>query len=581
VPFPLHRAFTRLALLMLLATALVAMTAVTAQAATYNVTTQEDETPADPADCVAGGAPAGCSLREAVQAANLTTAADTINLPAGEYVLDNENDDPTDGSADLDVESLNTISTAAGALTILGADARTTTIRSGGFDAGGSPVNSRIFDIEGGTTFDPGGGCQNFSGGSLELRSVRLSRGADTNEGGAIDVNDGGNNCAGVATNDFDGKLTLRTVALTNNSARDEGGAIFNGGETAIFDSLIANNSSIGDNRGGGIRNDDSLTLTNTTISGNTVPGGAPGGGISISSDSIEEGAAGGESFGRTDATNVTIAYNDSSNNGGGVAADGFNSNDNVPQFFARNTIIAGNEAADTGDSCFGAGSFVSLGNNLEDGDTCGFTGPSDLSSTDAGLLPRANNGGSTDTIGLAAGSPARDAGTNDGCPATDQRGAARPQGARCDIGAFEATPVAAAPPTAAAGTTTTTTNTIGVPVLVAFPRLLPERVTARVTKTRTGSGLRLRTRGRVTPPRGLTPGEACQFGIVTVSVKSGTRTVSTRLAQLEEDCTFASSVVFRVRSRLGNRVLSVSARFIGNNRMLRRSAPRVNAGRP
>jgi large repetitive protein len=360
VPFPLHRGFTRLALLMLLATALVAMTAVTAQAATYNVTTQEDETPADPADCAAGGAPAGCSLREAVQAANLTTAADTINLPAGEYVLDNENDDPTDGSADLDVESLNTISTAAGALTILGADARTTTIRSGGFDAGGSPVNSRIFDIEGGTTFDPGGGCQNFSGGSLELRSVRLSRGADTNEGGAIDVNDGGNNCAGVATNDFDGKLTLRTVALTNNSARDEGGAIFNGGETAIFDSLIANNSSIGDNRGGGIRNDDSLTLTNTTISGNTVPGGAPGGGISISSDSIEEGAAGGESFGRTDATNVTIAYNDSSNNGGGVAADGFNSNDNVPQFFARNTIIAGNEAADTGDSCFGAGSFVS-----------------------------------------------------------------------------------------------------------------------------------------------------------------------------------------------------------------------------
>jgi uncharacterized repeat protein (TIGR01451 family) len=50
-------------------------------------------------------------------------------------------------------------------------------------------------------------------------------------------------------------------------------------------------------------------------------------------------------------------------------------------------------------------------------------------------------------------GSPAIDAGTNDGCPATDQRGVTRPQGPRCDIGAFERAvtpPPVPAPPAAA-----------------------------------------------------------------------------------------------------------------------------------
>ncbi|RME44389.1 MAG: PKD domain-containing protein, partial [Caldilineae bacterium] len=41
--------------------------------------------------------------------------------------------------------------------------------------------------------------------------------------------------------------------------------------------------------------------------------------------------------------------------------------------------------------------------------------------------------------VPLTLGSPAVDAGTNTGCPATDQRGAARPYGTTCDIGAYEA----------------------------------------------------------------------------------------------------------------------------------------------
>ncbi len=44
----------------------------------------------------------------------------------------------------------------------------------------------------------------------------------------------------------------------------------------------------------------------------------------------------------------------------------------------------------------------------------------------------------------MLSGSPAVDRGSNAGCPATDQRGVARPQGARCDIGAYEAAPAPA-----------------------------------------------------------------------------------------------------------------------------------------
>jgi hypothetical protein len=52
------------------------------------------------------------------------------------------------------------------------------------------------------------------------------------------------------------------------------------------------------------------------------------------------------------------------------------------------------------------------------------------------GLL--ADNGGPTETMALGTGSPAIDAGDDATCESMDQRGVSRPQGAHCDIGAFE-----------------------------------------------------------------------------------------------------------------------------------------------
>lgn len=60
------------------------------------------------------------------------------------------------------------------------------------------------------------------------------------------------------------------------------------------------------------------------------------------------------------------------------------------------------------------------------------------LTSTDPQLGSLADNGGPTQTMALSVGSPAIDAGTNTGCPTTDQRGRSRPAGAACDLGAYE-----------------------------------------------------------------------------------------------------------------------------------------------
>jgi hypothetical protein len=65
------------------------------------------------------------------------------------------------------------------------------------------------------------------------------------------------------------------------------------------------------------------------------------------------------------------------------------------------------------------------------------------MSNTDPKLGPLADNGGPTRTHALLPGSPAIDRGNTDVCSAdpvggVDQRGVTRPQGAACDIGAYE-----------------------------------------------------------------------------------------------------------------------------------------------
>jgi hypothetical protein len=89
----------------------------------------------------------------------------------------------------------------------------------------------------------------------------------------------------------------------------------------------------------------------------------------------------------------------------------------------------------------------TSFGHNLDSDGTCltaDVLQPGDIANGNANLGPLADNGGPTFTHALLAGSDALDAGDDTVCAAepvngVDQRGVVRPQGAHCDIGAYEA----------------------------------------------------------------------------------------------------------------------------------------------
>jgi len=201
--------------------------------------------------------------------------------------------------------------------------------------------------------------------------------------------------------------------------------AVTNTDATVIIDSAILAH------RNSGLYNEEgSMTLINVTVSGNSseVAGGA------ISNN------------GELEIHSSTITANSSrgSSGAGGIWTEEDSAN------FVRvtNSIVAGNDVAGTAGDC--RGPITSLGYNVF-GDLAGCaqltTSTGDLVNADPGLEPLADNGGPTPTHALRPDSVAVDAGYPGApdsnplaCPSTDQRGGGRPQGAGCDIGAFELT---------------------------------------------------------------------------------------------------------------------------------------------
>jgi hypothetical protein len=168
-------------------------------------------------------------------------------------------------------------------------------------------------------------------------------------------------------------------------------------------------------------------TVINSTLSGNESVGW--------------HGAAVFQTDGVLDLVNSTVADNTSPAGTGALFVGTFT--DAGATMTLTNTIVSDNSALGCFAGFFGAGpvSLTSVGHNIASDGSCNLTAAGDQPDTDPLLGPLADNGGPTLTHALGAGSPAIDAADAAVCPATDQRGVIRPQGAGCDVGAFEIVP--------------------------------------------------------------------------------------------------------------------------------------------
>lgn len=369
---------------------LAACLAAAASIAAASVATAAVFVPSKATDGADGTCDADCSLREAVQAANASPGADVILLRDDTYVLSLSGADDNAASGDLDVLD---------ELVVIGQSAQYTIVDG--------PPADRLFQVAAGT--------------SLELRDLTLRGGSPSGNGGAV-LNAG--------------SLTLvRTSFTGNHSTTGHGGAVYSqttGAQLTVDDSSFVGNHAA--SRGGAFAIGATAELTNVTVSGNDTGPGGLGGGLYL--------------FANADITlrNVTVAGNVASQ-GGGLLIESSAFTGFPPQVF--NSLIAGNTG--TSPDCFG--SMSSSHSLIGNGTGCNLPSGSgnQVGTSSAPVDPKLDalqiSGGSTPTRPLLAGSPAIGGGDpappgsgNGACPQRDQRGAQRPAGFTCDVGAFERT---------------------------------------------------------------------------------------------------------------------------------------------
>jgi hypothetical protein len=378
----------------------------TAQALSYTVTTTADGQHTLPLNgkCTSVLVGQPCTPRAAIQAANVLGGSHTITLPAGTFTLS------TVGAADEDLAASGDLDVAAGvSLTITGAGADHTIIQ-----AASTPgtADSRVFEV--------------LVGASLIIQDATIRHGVAVDHFVDGHLVDGGGS-GGILNS---GSLTLERVVVSASSAQDGGGIVTSGSasQMTVVDSALVNNTAV--DFGGAIEAGSRFQLTNVTISGNTA-----GNGSAIRT--FDDGTV------ATSLNSVTIFGNRAV--GGGSTEGGAISHGGSAPFIVTNSIVANNTApAGQARNCRGVLPLQSGGHNIESTNECGFTASGDLVNTDPLLGPLQDNGGTTPTHALLSNSPAIDAGTSVGCPATDQRGVSRPQDgdgnrrAICDIGAYE-----------------------------------------------------------------------------------------------------------------------------------------------
>ena len=255
--------------------------------------------------------------------------------------------------------------------------------------------------------FNVGGGMS-IAGGSPTLRHLRFIDNISFGSG------------AGMYVTAYSSPA-LTDVTFQNNFAMigPGGGMYIYNSSPALLNVTFTGNAS--NDSGGGIHAaaGSSPTLTNVTFTNNTA--------------ALYGGAMYNTGVGTAPVlTNVTF----SGNGAGGAGAYGSAIyNDSSAAAHVRNSVLWGDSASEIYNIGWGA---AVISNSIVQGGCP--SGSSCVNVLDAnpvlGVLK--NNGGFTSTIALGAGSAAIDKADDSICTSRDQRGAGRPQGIACDLGAFE-----------------------------------------------------------------------------------------------------------------------------------------------
>ncbi len=300
--------------------------------------------------------------------------------------------------------------------------------------------------------------------------------------------------------------VTVTNSTFTNNSVYDENGGAISANTATVTNSTFTGNYA-DEEDGGAIYADDALTVTGSTFAGNF-------------SDEDDGGAI--AAYGTAVVANSTFSGNWADDDGGAIYSNGTTTITN--DTFSGNWSWDGNAlhiaygGTLTNSILSGAApqcrdSIADGGGNVVTDNSCPGTVKS---AAQIQLGPLANNGGPTQTMALGPLSAAIDAGVNASCAAApvsgrDQRGTARPQGLRCDSGAYEAaagvTIAMISPAAGKVGTTVTLTgsgftyvNTVtfnGVPA--AFSIRSPSAIVTAVPVGATTGPIRVTTTFRLT----------------------------------------------------------------------------------
>jgi predicted outer membrane repeat protein len=391
------------------------------------------------------------SLRQAIMDANAAAGADTITF-----------------SVTGTIKLSSALPAISGDLTITGPGASSLTISGENvgrvfFISSGANVTISGVTVANGrvTSTDVGGGIRNE--GTLTLTDCILS--SNTSSGG----NGGGlANSAGKTAN-------VTNCTFSGNTAYYSGGGIANEGTLVVTNSTFSNNHAT-QSYGGGLYNHGTATVNNSSFSGNTASDGGGmqnrfaratvtgsaftgntassyGGGITNTGDSnttltvanstvannttTQRGSGIHNYYATATVVNTTIAGNNTTNSGTdfntGAGLYTYNGTATI-----KNTISGNNTTASANSDCYGTFDATST-TNLATDNTCG----SSFTQVTSVQLALGTLTGNPAYLPLNAGSAAIDTGNDGVCAAApvnnlDQRGVIRPQGAHCDIGAYE-----------------------------------------------------------------------------------------------------------------------------------------------